>query len=96
MREDFIKYYKLFIDKFGIESQEMICIEEMSELTKELCKLSRYKGSDKEKEITDNIREELADVLNMAEQLSYYYGSEEIEKIREFKINRLLSKIDKK
>lgn len=95
MREDFVDAYKFFIDEFGINSQILMCIEEMSELTKELCKLDRYKRTNKEQEILANIREEIADVLNMAEQLEYYYGSDEIEKIRLEKIKRTMSKLNK-
>ena len=95
MRDDFVDAYKFFIDEFGINSQILMCIEEMSELTKELCKLDRYKGTNKEQEILANIREEIADVLNMTEQLEYYYGSDEIEKIRLEKINRAMNKLNK-
>lgn len=96
MREDFLEYYKFFIDKFGIDSQRLMCIEEMSELTKELCKLDRYKGTNKEGQILDNIREEIADVLNMAEQLEYFYGTDKIEQIRKAKIDRELGRLNKK
>lgn len=91
MREDFKEVYQMFIDNYGIDSQILMCIEEMSELTKELCKINRYVGTDKEGQIIENIREEIADVLNMAEQLEYYYGEEEIEKIRKSKIDRFLN-----
>lgn len=96
MREDFLVHYQFFIDKFGIDSQRLMCIEEMSELTKELCKLDRYKGTNKEEQILDNIREEIADVLNMSEQLEYFYGSERIEQIRKEKIDRELGRLNKK
>ncbi|MGN0961086.1 MAG: hypothetical protein ACI4PF_02665 [Christensenellales bacterium] len=95
MREDFIDIYDYFIKKWGIESQSRMCIEEMSELTKELCKLERYKDTDKETKIVENIKEELADTLNMVEQLIYYYGTDEIEKIRTDKLNKLMSKLKK-
>lgn len=94
MREDFIKDYQFFIDKWGIDSQMLMAMEEMSELTKELCKLRRYKSDkEKSKEIIDDIKEEIADVLNMAEQLEYYFGEKEIENIRKQKIERTLKKI---
>ena len=91
MREEFKDVYQMFIDTFGFESQRLLCIEEMSELTKELCKINRYSGTDREEQILANIREEIADVLNMVEQLQYYYGEEEIENIRKAKIDRFLS-----
>ena len=40
--------YKKIYEKWGLESQERMCIEEMSELTKELCKRVRYETTDKE------------------------------------------------
>ena len=92
MRGDFIEVYDKVLGKWGVESQNMLCIEEMSELIKELCKIKRYKGTDKEVEILSNIKEEIADVLNMIEQLERYYGEEEIECIRKNKIERFLAK----
>ena len=89
MRKDFIKHYKLFIDTWGLDSQLFMCIEEMSELTKELCKYKRYH----DEKIIENIREELADVFNCVEQLSYYFGFDEVQKIREYKINRAINHI---
>lgn len=86
---DFREDYKMFIDAYGYESQALMCIEEMSELTKELCKYNRY-NDDK---IIDNIREELADVFNCVEQLSYYFGFDEVQKIREYKIDRAINRI---
>ena len=41
-------FLKLF-DTWGEEAQIRMCIEEMSELTKELCKYLRYKNFDTEK-----------------------------------------------
>ena len=68
----------------------------MSELIKELCKLERYRDTEKEFEIIKCIKEEIADVLNTVEQLYLYYGPEEIDKIREFKLKRGLEKINNK
>lgn len=92
MDKTYYKDYQTFIDRYGINSQLLMCIEEMSELTKELCKFNRYKDTDKEPQILNNIKEEIADVLNMTEELSYYFGAEEIEKIRKSKIERALKK----
>lgn len=95
MREDFLEVYDFFIKKYGIESQHIQCIEEMSELTMALCKLKRYQDCDNKSDIVENIKEELADVLNMIEQLIFYYGIEDIEQIRTDKIKRILE-IEKK
>ena len=94
----FKEEYELFLKEWGQESQERMAIEEMSELIKELCKKIRYEKVDfnepvpKEKidKVYKNIQEEIADVLNMVEQLEVYYGTEEIEDIRKEKIDRTM------
>lgn len=55
--------YKTAIDKYGANQQMMICIEEMAELTKELCKNMRGRKN------KENIAEEIADVQIMLEQM---------------------------
>ena len=97
MKKEFKKAYQQFLDEWGEDSQERMAIEEMSELTKELCKKMRLcyddfgEANEQKLQITNqNIKEEIADVLNMAEQLELYYGEEEIEKIRKQKIQRTL------
>ena len=94
MKEEYIDIYKKYMDAYGIESETRICIEEMAELTKELCKLERYKGTDNESQIIDNVIEEIADVLNTVEQLYLYYGAEKIDKLRDFKLKRGLDRIN--
>ena len=95
MREDFKEGYKKFLEAWGEESQERMAIEEMSELIKELCKKIRLERDDfsenneeKLAKTIENVKEEIADVLNMAEQLEFFYGVDEIEKIREEKMKR--------
>jgi NTP pyrophosphatase (non-canonical NTP hydrolase) len=87
MKEEYKDYYKRFLDRYGLTSQINMCIEEMSELTKALCKSMRddYKENPK---LLDDIREELADVLNMVEQLEFCFGEKDIETIRNEKIER--------
>lgn len=87
--------YQKFLDAWGNEAQCNMCIEEMAELTKELCKLKRVSISKyKTEEVINNIREELADVLNMADQLKLIFGDEEIEKIRDEKLLRTLKRLE--
>lgn len=96
MKDEYGDIYKKYLDTFGIKSESRICIEEMAELTKELCKLERYRDTEKESQIIENIKEEIADVLNTVEQLYLYYGAEDIDKIREFKLRRGLEKLNNK
>ena len=57
------KIYRKTIGKYGIAAQLDMAIEEMSELTKEICKIKRGKGN------YMNLVEEMADVEIMLEQL---------------------------
>lgn len=59
--------YKVALRKWGIDSQVMMAVEEMSELTKEICKIFRGKGT------LDDLADEIADVLITLEQLKLIY-----------------------
>lgn len=71
------------VDKYK-EKQINICIEEMSELTKALCKHNRGKTD------LENIKEEIADVHIMLMQMLMLFNIDEEEflKIVDYKINR--------
>lgn len=74
---------------YGIDSQSLIAIEEMSELIKELCKDQR--GYDRNKDII----EELADVSIMLEQLITLYDCEkEVSDMIDYKVNRQLRRME--
>ena len=93
MTKEFEQDYQNYLDKWGLEVQMQMAIEEMSELTKELCKYIRYstfesENQDKIKLVVENIKGEIADVLNMTEQLESYFGEKEIYEIRKQKIAR--------
>lgn len=80
---------KTIADHYGLNNQMMQAIEEMGELTQAIVKVYRN-GLDNER---DGLIEELADVEIMIEQLDYLLGDNQIEKIKEYKINRQLSRI---
>ena len=77
------------IDTWGSEMQVIVAIEEMSELTKALTK---YIRGDDAATISVNIREEMADVGIMLNQLSLIFGDTAEEEIR--KLNRLRRRIE--
>lgn len=93
MNREYIKYYDKFLELNDKEKEIMICIEEMSELTKELCKFKRYKNTDKESVVIKNIQEEIADVLNTVEQMQHIFGEDEIEKIRKLKFKKFFENL---
>jgi NTP pyrophosphatase (non-canonical NTP hydrolase) len=75
--------YKEAIGLFGTLSQKIMVIEEMSELTKELCKELRDRGN------IENIADELADVEITLAQIKIIYDIEEtVKKHKDFKLKR--------
>lgn len=61
------------IDTYGYDLQKQVAIEEMSELTKEICKDFRGKAN------RENIIEEIADVQIMLYQLMAMYNISDTE-----------------
>lgn len=75
---------------YGEAAQVDICVEEMSELTKALLKWRRS-GTNAD-ELLHNIREEIADVQIMLDQMRMIYGSTADEET--FKLERLEKRLD--
>lgn len=89
MKSNQIEGCKTIANYYGKDSQMLIAIEEMSELTKELCKNKR--GSERKKEIT----EEIADVKIMLVQLTALFGIEkEVDDMVDYKIRRQLRRME--
>lgn len=82
---DSLKVLKKAISTYGKESQLDMCIEEMSELTKEICKHKRGAYNNEE------IIEEIADVYIMLEQMKMIFGisEQQINEQIDFKVARL-------
>ena len=88
-----LEFYKRCIDIWGEDAQIKMCIEEMSELTKELCKNWRKSKMNTPEQI-DHICEEIADVQNMVDQMQVIFGVEKVEKYRKEKIERTQKRLD--
>lgn len=84
-----LNLYERVIAHYGKQNQMHIAIEEMSELTKELCKNER--GEDNREKII----EELADVYITLEQLEIIFnvGLAELRKVEESKLKRLEERV---
>ena len=88
-----LDFYQRCIDVWGEDAQIKMCIEEMSELTKELCKNWRKSKANTPEQI-DHICEEIADVQNMVDQMEMIFGEEKVKKYREEKIKRTKMRLD--
>lgn len=83
------RIYKKAIEQFGPFHQNVIAIEEMAELIKELSK--NYRGEANR----ENIAEEVADVRIMLEQLCIIYNiKDDVERQMKKKIDRLEKKME--
>lgn len=88
---------KQAIEAYGVHAQVDMAIEEMSELTKALCKERRTElkqGS--HAEAAANVIEEIADVAIMLQQLIMIFDKDnEVPKEIEYKIGRLAQRLEK-
>ena len=85
-----------------VDLQLAVAIEEMAELTKELCKAQRTIFAartglgDGRIDNLDEIAEEIADVQIVLEELEQLYGAKKkVQKIRQQKLARLEMRIEK-
>lgn len=87
-KEEENKIYDEAIDFFGDESQKIMVIEEMSELTKELCKELRGRGD------VVHVADELADVeITLAQIKKIYNIAQTVEEHKDFKLRRLANSL---
>lgn len=89
MTEKHLDTLNTAINLFGVDNQLNVAIEEMAELTKEICKNKR--GFHNFFEIAD----EMADVYIMLEQLKLIYHNDiAVNERINFKVSRLNSRIE--
>lgn len=89
--KEIIDTYKQAIETYGEHAQKLMAIEEMSELTKEICKDFRGKLN------REHLIEEIIDVIITIDQLIMMYeiSEEEIVSMCIRKINRLKERLEK-
>lgn len=80
-------------DFYGIESQKLIAVEEMAELTQAISKLNRARTVGEITDAWDNFLEEIADVQVMIWQLRMFVDDKEVLERVDQKIDRQLAKI---
>jgi NTP pyrophosphatase (non-canonical NTP hydrolase) len=89
---------KRAINTNGITTQEDVAIEKMSELVKAILKrrraIKKQATADKIRETENNIREEIADVIIMIQQLILIYDSDgDIQMNIDSKLKRLKKRL---
>lgn len=84
--------YKSAIEKFGVNKQIDMLIEEMSELTQALLKHRRKPDNI---EVLDNLHEEFADVTIVMRQIACILSKEDVAGYVAYKIIKLKQLIDK-
>lgn len=89
MKSNQIETCRSIANHYGKEHQVLIAIEEMSELTKELCKY--FRRYDRKKEII----EEVADAQIMLEQLIELFSiNNEVDRMIDYKLNRQIRRME--
>lgn len=73
---------------YTYDHQRDVAVEECAEFIQAVCKCKRGK-----KGAFENLKEEVADVLIMAEQMRQYIGAETVDKIINAKLQRQLNRI---
>lgn len=73
---------------YTYDHQRDVAVEECAEFIQAVCKCKRGK-----KGAFENLKEEVADVLIMAEQMRKYIGAETVDKIINAKLQRQLNRI---
>ena len=89
MKSNQIETCRSIANHYGKEHQVLIAIEEMSELTKELCKY--FRRYDRKKEII----EQVADAQIMIEELIELFGiNNEVDRMVDYKLNRQIRRME--
>ena len=94
--ERMVKIITRAIDTYGYDAQLKMAIEEMSELTKAICKLWRADTEEEFERLLEDVAEETADVSIMLLQVASMAGSEEVDRIMNEKLGRLEARLNEK
>lgn len=86
--KEFEDTIRLAIKTYGKEAQTQMLFEEMAELQNALCKLARNRGT------TDQVCEEIADVIIMCLQMAHIYGTKRVEQWANHKMIRLKDRLN--
>lgn len=77
---------------YGDEAQCIMCMEECAELIQAISKAYRTFGTEKHQKAVDAVREEIADVQIMLDQMRIIYGDTAEQEA--FKLQRLVGRLE--
>lgn len=84
---------KIIMSNYAYEQQREIFVEECAEAIQAVQKCKRKTHRMEAVAAHENLKEEVADVLIMAEQMRQYIGEKEIDKIIDAKLHRQIERI---
>ena len=96
-KDERLEVYRQAEELWGKVAQYDQCIEEMGELIVAINKYKRkviygeYKDNQK---IIDNLIEEIADVKMCIEQMSYFVGDDNVERVLDQKMQKFMGQIE--
>lgn len=82
------------VTNYTYEQQRDIFVEECAEGIKAVMKCKRANSSEEYGKATENLIEEVADVLIMAEQMRLYLGESAVDKVITAKLERQIDRIE--
>lgn len=84
---------KIIMSNYAYEHQREIFVEECAEAIQAVQKCKRKTYRIEALQAFESLKEEVADVLIMAEQMRQYIGKKEIDKIIDAKLHRQIERI---
>lgn len=84
---------KIIMSNYAYEQQREIFVEECAEAIQAVQKCKRKNYRIEALQAFENFKEEVADVLIMAEQMRQYIGKKEIDRIIDAKLHRQIERI---
>lgn len=93
MSEELRELLWYIVRNYTFGQQREIFVEECAEAIQAAQKCKRAHDTDEYIKVIDHLREEVADVLIMAEQMRYYLGEEKTDAIIKEKLERQIERI---
>lgn len=84
---------EIIMNNYTYEQQREIFVEECAEAIQAVQKCKRKEIPSEALAAFENLKEEVADVLIMAEQMRLYIGAKEVDKIINVKLDRQIKRI---